>query len=85
MAEIYEMQVAPHNYYSHLSTFASGHLCASVPNFKIMETDPDSVSWRDDITTEVPVLKNGYFQVPDRPGIGCDLNEKEIAKHPWNK
>jgi len=85
MAEIHEMQVAPHNYYSHLSTFASGHLCAAVPNVKIMESDPDSVSWRDDITTEAPVVKNGYFQVPDRPGIGCDLNEKEIAKHPYNK
>ncbi len=85
LAEIYEIQVAPHNYYSHLSTFTNGHFCASLANFKILESDVDSVAWRDELTTELPVVKNGYFHVPDRPGIGCDLNEAAIAKHPINK
>lgn len=85
MADTYEIMVAPHNYYSHLSTFMNAHLCAVIPNFKILETDFDSVPWRDDIITELPDIKNGYLNLPKKPGIGAELNEKEIAKHPWPK
>lgn len=85
LANMYEIMVAPHNYYSHLSTFMSAHLCATVPNVKILETDVDSVPWRDDITTELPDIRDGYLYLPKKPGIGVELNEKEIAKHPWPK
>lgn len=82
LADMYEVLIAPHNYYSHLSTFMNAHLCAVVPNLKIMETDFDSVPWRDDITTDLPDIKDGYLYLPKKPGIGTELNEKEIAKHP---
>ncbi len=83
LADMYEINIAPHNYYSHLSTLMSAHLCASVPNVKIMETDVDSVPWRDDIVTELPDIRDGYLFLPKKPGLGTELNEKEIAKHPW--
>jgi galactonate dehydratase len=85
LADMYETMMAPHNYYSHLSTFMNSHLCAVIPNLKILETDFDSAPWRDDIITELPDIKNGYLSLPKKPGIGAELNEKEIAKHPWPK
>jgi L-alanine-DL-glutamate epimerase-like enolase superfamily enzyme len=85
MADMYEIMAAPHNYVSHLSSFMCSHLCATIPNFKIMETDVDSVPWRDEITTDVPEIKDGYMLLTKKPGIGTELNEKEIAKHPWPK
>ena len=85
MADTYETMVAPHNYYSHLSTFMNAHLCSVIPNLKILETDFDSVPWRDDIITELPDIKDGYLGLPKKPGLGAELNEKEIAKHPWPK
>ncbi len=85
LADMYETMMAPHNYYSHLSTFMNAHLCAVIPNLKILETDFDSAPWRDDIITELPDIKNGYLSLPKKPGIGAELNEKEIAKHPWPK
>jgi hypothetical protein len=51
---MYETLLAPRTSSSLLCTFMSAHLCASVPNVKIMETDVDSVPWRDDIITELP-------------------------------
>ena len=84
LADIYEIPISPHNYYSHLSTLMSAHLCASVPNIRIMEIDVDSVPWKDDIITEPLDIKDGYLNIPNRPGLGADLNEKEIAKHPWH-
>jgi galactonate dehydratase len=85
LAETYELNVAPHNYYSHLSTLMSAHLCAVLPNVRIMEIDIDDVPWKDDIVTEPLDIKDGHLRIPSRPGWGADLNEREIAKHPWNK
>ena len=85
LAESYEINIAPHNYYSHLSTLMSAHLCAAVPNVRIMEIDIDDVPWKDDLVTAPLDLKDGYLTMPSRPGWGADLNEREIAKHPWTK
>jgi L-alanine-DL-glutamate epimerase-like enolase superfamily enzyme len=85
LANIHEIMIAPHNYYSHLTTLMSAHLAASVPNLRIMEIDIDSAPWRDDIITELPDIEDGYLNLPKKPGLGADLNEKEIAKHPWPK
>jgi L-alanine-DL-glutamate epimerase-like enolase superfamily enzyme len=85
LAETYELNVAPHNYYSHLSTLMSAHLCAVLPNVRIMEIDIDDVPWKDDLVTQPLDIKDGYLRMPTGPGWGADLNEREIAKHPWNK
>ena len=46
MAETYEINIAPHNYYSHLADLHSLHLCAVLPNVRIMEIDIDDVAWK---------------------------------------
>ena len=83
LADVHEIVITPYNAVSHLSTFMTAHLCASVPNVKIMGMDVDGAPWKDDIVTEIPNIKDGYIQIPRKPGIGVELNEKEIAKHPW--
>jgi len=85
MADLYEMMVTPHNFHSHMSTFMCAQLCATIPNYSIMETDVDSAPWRDELTTDIPEIKDGYMVLPKKPGIGTELNEKAIAKHPWPK
>jgi L-alanine-DL-glutamate epimerase-like enolase superfamily enzyme len=83
LADVHEIMITPYNALSHLSTFMCAHVCASVPNIKIMGMDVDGVPWKDDIVTEIPTIKDGFLQIPRKPGIGVELNEKEIAKHPW--
>ena len=51
MADTYEVNVAPHNFYCHLATMMSAHVAAVVPNLRIMEIDPDYVPWQDDFVT----------------------------------
>ncbi len=85
LAHTYEVNIAPHNYYSHLSTLMSAHLCAASVNVRILEIDVDDVPWKDDLLTEPLAIKDGHLAIPNRPGWGADLNEKEIAKHPWPK
>jgi L-alanine-DL-glutamate epimerase-like enolase superfamily enzyme len=82
VAEAFELNVAPHNFYGHLSTLMSAHLCAAVPNFRVMEIDIDDVPWKDDIITWTPQIKDGHLAVPQAPGWGAELNDDVIRAHP---
>ena len=83
LANVFHLNVAPHNYYSHLATHMSASLCAVLPNVRIMEIDIDDVPWKDDLTTHVPDIVDGYMKTPTRPGWGTDLNEEVAKAHLW--
>jgi L-alanine-DL-glutamate epimerase-like enolase superfamily enzyme len=82
LAESFEVNVAPHNFYGHLSTLMSAHFCAAIPNFRIMEIDIDDVPWKDDLVTTKPIIQNGCLKIPDGIGWGTELNEEAISAHP---
>ena len=83
LANVFQLNVAPHNYYSHLATHMSASLCAVLPNVRIMEIDIDDVPWKDDLTTHVPDIVDGYMKIPTRPGWGTELNEEAVKAHLW--
>ena len=85
MADAYEVNVAPHNFYGHLATMMNAHFCAVVPNLRIMEIDPDTVPWYDDLVTVKPEIKDGYLLLPTRPGWGTEVNEAAVRAHPPRK
>ena len=83
MAEAHYMPVAPHNACSPVGTMASIHLAVATPNFKIQETFDDMVEpWVRDAVINRPVARDGCFALPDKPGLGVDLDEAVIAAHP---
>ena len=82
MADTYEINIAPHNFYGNLSTMMSAHLAAVVPNLRIMEIDPDVVPWQDELFTVKPVVKNGHMMLPTGPGWGTEVNEEAVRAHP---
>ena len=81
-AEAHEVNVAPHNFYGHLSTMMNAHFAAAVPNLHIMEIDVDRLPWDDELFTGVPVIENGQLVMPDAPGWGIDPNEDALKAHP---
>lgn len=81
-AHAYDVLVAPHNCHSPLTTLVSANVCATVPNFFALEFDVDDAPWRDDLLTHPFEIENGYLTLPDRPGLGSDLIEEELRKHP---
>jgi L-alanine-DL-glutamate epimerase-like enolase superfamily enzyme len=64
LAETHEINIAPHNYNGHLSSFQALHLVESVSNVKIMESDPDAVPIRDELFTVLPEIVNGQMAIP---------------------
>jgi galactonate dehydratase len=84
LAETFEVNCAPHNYYSHLATFISAQWCAAIPNVRILEVDVDDVPWREQLTTAVPEIDAGVLRIPSGPGWGADVDEDVLREHPWS-
>jgi L-alanine-DL-glutamate epimerase-like enolase superfamily enzyme len=82
MADAYEVNVAPHNFYGHLATMMNAHFSAVVPNLRIMEIDPDMVPWQDDLVTVKPEIRDGHLVLPSGPGWGTEVNEDAVRGHP---
>jgi galactonate dehydratase len=82
MAHAYDVLYAPHNCHSPLTTLVAANVCATVPNFYLLEFDVDDAPWRDEIMTHPFTVEDGYLHLPDRPGLGSDLIEAELHKHP---
>jgi L-alanine-DL-glutamate epimerase-like enolase superfamily enzyme len=83
LAETFEVNCAPHNYYSHLATFISAQWCAAIPNVRILEVDVDDVPWREELTTAVPEIADGKLTIPTAPGWGADVDEDVVRAHAW--
>jgi galactonate dehydratase len=81
MADAYYIPFAPHCVVSPVGTMASAHVCASVPNFLVCEWH-----WINHLDTwknwvkEGEIIEKGYITVPDRPGIGVEMNDAAARK-----
>lgn len=85
LANLYYVPFAPHMVASYLGAMASAHVCASVPNFMILEwqiyfhKDP---MFKEIVTFDgTEFTKDGYITVSDKPGIGVDINVEGMKKY----
>ena len=84
LAEMYYIPFAPHNVSSPIGTRASAHVCASVPNFLVLEWHwNERPYWSTIIKEKTDIIKNGYIELSDRPGIGVELDEEVAQKYQW--
>lgn len=82
-AETHHVLVAPHNVGGPVLSAANLHLAASTTNFKIQEFFNDFAD--SDILACAPGLPeviDGYFSVPEAPGLGVVLDLDYVAEHP---
>jgi len=82
MAEIYYIPLAPHNVCGPLGTIASCHVCVSIPNFLVLEWHwLGRKHWDELVITDSPVIENGYITIPDKPGLGVEINPDGVRKY----
>jgi L-alanine-DL-glutamate epimerase-like enolase superfamily enzyme len=77
-ADLYGKTVAPHVFRSAASLSAHLHLLATIPNALICEYQQIANPLREALFIEPLKIENGYFIVPDLPGLGIYINEKII-------
>ena len=80
LAEIYYMPFAPHNVSSPIGTMASAHVCATVPNFLVLEFHWLHRDYWATITDGGEIIKNGYIELDGtarhRPGAQRERSPK---------
>jgi galactonate dehydratase len=81
MAHTYYVPVAPHCVVSPIGTMASCHVCAAIPNFLVLEWHwiGRLQLWKD-FVREGEIIDKGFVTIPDRPGIGVEMNEEAAKK-----
>lgn len=89
MAHTYYVPVAPHAVTSPIGMMATAQVCAAIPNFLAQEWHwIDSLDlWRNWVK-EGDIIQKGFIPLPDRPGIGVEMNEDaarkaQVAGTPW--
>lgn len=85
LANLYYVPFAPHMVASYLGAMACAHVCASVPNFMIMEWQiyfHKEPMYKEIVKFEGEMVeKNGFIKVRDVPGIGVEINEEGMKKY----
>ncbi len=68
---------------SPISFMANLHAAGAIPNFMCLEHHAFDIPWWEDLVTglEDPLIVDGYVAVPEKPGLGVDLNPEVIKEH----
>ncbi len=87
LADAHRISLAPHNPQGPVSTAASIEFGFSQPSYVICESVHNDVPWRDDVVTESFVVdaKTRTVQPNTKPGLGIEINEEEVRKHPFEQ
>lgn len=84
LAEAHHVQVVPHNPLSPVSTAACVQLAACIPNFALQEYPRGEGEPPKSEIVRTPLrLEDGFLIVPDAPGIGIELAEDAMERHPY--
>jgi galactonate dehydratase len=87
LAEAHRIALAPHNPQGPVSSAASLEFGFSQPDYIICETVGDDVAWRSDVVEDHHALnaQNRTVTPSDRPGLGVEISEVEIQRHPFQQ
>ena len=84
LANLYYVPFAPHMVASYLGAMAACHVCASVPNFMILEWQiyfHKNPMFKEIVTFDGPMTENGFIKLSEKPGIGVEINEEGMRKY----
>ncbi|MBI3944189.1 MAG: mandelate racemase/muconate lactonizing enzyme family protein [Chloroflexi bacterium] len=80
LADMYYINMAPHNIGSPIETMATCHVMAAIPNALVLEFHHLENPLWNTIIQESPIIQEGHITVPDWPGLGVTVNEDAIRR-----
>jgi galactonate dehydratase len=89
MAETSGVMMAPHACEGPVGAVASTHVDAAMPNFLVQEicsgVEPDGKDalWEELLGYPAMRMVDGYYPLPDTPGLGVDIDERVLARYPF--
>lgn len=81
-ADLYYITMACHNMCTPVGTMGNGHACAAIRSFVTLESDSVNIPyWQDIVQRDGPFYKDGYLEMPNKPGLGIELNDEVCRAH----
>lgn len=82
-ADLHGIPTVLHFAGSPVGCMASVHVAATLRNFLCMENHAVDMPWWSDLVLGLPkpIVQKGYIAVPDKPGLGVELNEAVVKEH----
>jgi len=81
LAEVYHVPVSPHNAMGPLQVLAGAHAMMTIPNFYRLEHSLASIPSYQACLTRPLLLDGESLILPDRPGLGHDLDLDFVRGH----
>ena len=68
---------------SPIGTMAMVHTAATIRDFISLENQALEIPWWADLVdgVEKPIIRNGHIRVPEKPGLGVELNDEVAQKY----
>ncbi len=86
LAAAQDLLLAPHCSVGPVALCAAVHFGWATPNVMIQENFGDyDVPWRRDLVNGWDPMDGGAYRLPDRPGLGIELDDAVCARHPYKK
>ena len=84
MCELYHVTLAPHHACGPVSLLACAHVGASITNLLIQECNVDLHDpFLAELYAPLPRIEDGHLCLPDRPGLGIELDEAAAERYPY--
>jgi len=82
-AQEHGMSMALHHASSPVTFLGCVHAAAATQNFIALEHHSVDKEWWEDLVVgiEKPIVQEGYVNVPEKPGVGIELNEDAVKEH----
>ena len=88
LAEAYNIRVIPHCWGTDLRNATTLHWLATIPNATsaiastgpMLEYDRTENPFREAVLVEPLAMKDGYMDIPQKPGVGVEINRKALEK-----
>ncbi|MSV30115.1 MAG: mandelate racemase/muconate lactonizing enzyme family protein [Bryobacterales bacterium] len=82
MADVWGLPMANHNTGSQVNTWATIQWAASIRDYMACETVTGKGDWMDKVLQlDGPYIKDGFIRLPEKPGLGIDLNPDVVRDH----
>jgi len=81
LADDANVKLVPHAFKTGILLAACLHLIVALPNTELMEFSLADSPIRRDLLTEPFRLVGGHVEVPEKPGLGIEVNPDVVAKY----
>jgi D-galactarolactone cycloisomerase len=83
LADQHGLRIATHSWSDAIAVIANAHVVAALPNGMTVEVDQTGNPFIEDLLSEPLCIEDGMLRIPDKPGLGIELDQETLDSFAW--